>query len=148
MWKFVKTTVLALGLWGAVLGAHAQTCGLRDNGDGTMTDPETKLSFQKCRVGQQWSGSTCTGKDNAFNWNDAVARYGSGTWRLITVAESRQVGARSKGCFALPPDSYGNMWTSSPAVGDQNSAVTTYFGGGDELVDRGYQRPIRLVRSN
>jgi len=148
MRKLVKTTMLALSIWAAVFGAYAQTCGLRDNGDGTMTDPATKLSVQKCQVGQQWSGSACTGQDTWFNWDDAVARYGSGTWRLITVAEVRQLGVRPKGCFVMSPDRWGNGWTSSPAVEDQNQAVTTYFGGGEELAGRGQKRPIRLVRSN
>ncbi len=78
----------------AVVSAHAQTCGLRDNGDGTMTDPGTGLQIQKCVVGEQWNGSICTGTGRYFTWKDAVKSYGSGgagVWRLITIEEARRV---------------------------------------------------------
>lgn len=36
----------------------------RDHGDGTVTDAETGLMWQRCSVGQSWTGSTCSGEAN------------------------------------------------------------------------------------
>jgi hypothetical protein len=32
-----------------------------DNGDGTVTDPTTGLTWMRCSMGQTWNGTTCTG---------------------------------------------------------------------------------------
>ncbi|QEP42386.1 DUF1566 domain-containing protein [Ectothiorhodospiraceae bacterium BW-2] len=63
----------------------------RDNGDGTVTDVKTKLMWQRCSVGQTWSGSGCSGKAKKFKWEKAKAltdRFaGHNDWRTPTIQE-------------------------------------------------------------
>lgn len=115
----------ALALASAFLATWAQACGLRDNG-ATMTDPVTGIEIQKCAVGQTWAGSACTGSSPVFlNFDEAVAKYGQGAWRLITKEEAERVVRQSKGCGDL-----GDSWTSSPAVGDSSYAWAVGFKNG------------------
>lgn len=55
---------LALGLTLAGIAGcdFLQGSHLRDNGDGTVTDKETGLTWFRCVVGQRWTGSACEGK--------------------------------------------------------------------------------------
>lgn len=56
------------------------------NNDGTVTDIQTNLTWQRCRVGQTLIGETCAGKPAAFKWDDAMQLAKDG-WRLPTVDE-------------------------------------------------------------
>ena len=98
MWKFVKTTVQALGLSAAVIGAQAQACPLRDNGDGTLTEPYSGIHIQKCAVGQKWSGASCTGSPSMLSYDEAVALPNQGGWRLITFEEGEKVRLETSQC--------------------------------------------------
>lgn len=57
-----------------------------DNGDGTVTDIHTNLTWQRCSVGQLWTGETCTGEPTFYTWDDAMQQAKDG-WRLPTVDE-------------------------------------------------------------
>lgn len=57
-----------------------------DNGDGTVTDITTKLTWRRCSVGQIWTGFACDGEAARFNWDDAMVLAKNG-WRLPTVEE-------------------------------------------------------------
>ncbi|MDO8827835.1 hypothetical protein, partial [Methylophaga sp.] len=39
-----------------------------DNGDGTITDTKTNLIWQRCSLGQTWTGETCAGYAEGYNW--------------------------------------------------------------------------------
>lgn len=54
--------------------------------DGTVTDKRTRLTWKRCAEGQTWSGSTCTGAAQYYNWDEAMA-LGSNGWELPTVAQ-------------------------------------------------------------
>lgn len=56
------------------------------NNDGTVTDIHTKLTWQRCSVGQTWTGETCAGEASSFKWDDAMQLAKDG-WRLPTVDE-------------------------------------------------------------
>lgn len=131
MWKFLTTTLLAMGLWASAAGVHAQTCGLRDNGDGTMTDSGTGLEIKVCSVGHTWANGKCVGS-NYFSWNEAVERFsrpdtgGQGPWRMITEQEAKQVAVKSQGCRGFNTPS----WTFSPNVGNSGNVSTIIFSQG------------------
>lgn len=65
----------------------------RDNGNGTITDTKTNLTWMRCSLGQQWTGSSCAGEAMAMNWNDALkaamffSYAGHNDWRVPTVDE-------------------------------------------------------------
>lgn len=58
------------------------------NVDGTVTDIETKLTWQRCSIGQRWDGRTCTGETVVLTWDDAN-KIGDGSWRQPTIEELR-----------------------------------------------------------
>jgi hypothetical protein len=67
-----------------------------DNGNGTVTDNNTGLMWQKCSVGQN-NDATCSGTASALNWYQASGTYDAtynpsgsgvcGNWRLPTGKE-------------------------------------------------------------
>lgn len=57
-----------------------------DNGDGTITDIETNLTWHRCTVGQSWTGETCEGYAEDHNWSSAM-KLSIGDWRLPTLDE-------------------------------------------------------------
>ena len=76
------------------------------NDNGTVTDKDTKITWMRCAMGQKWDGNTCTGKAQAYSWQearDAVAELNSNTfgeptkWRLPFVPELASITERK--CF-------------------------------------------------
>ncbi|ELP5728880.1 DUF1566 domain-containing protein [Vibrio vulnificus] len=63
----------------------------RDNGNGTITDSKTNLTWMRCILGQSWDGKTCTGEAKKYTWHDATKLTqqfaGSTAWRLPTIDE-------------------------------------------------------------
>jgi hypothetical protein len=43
----------------------------KDNGDGTLTDIQSKLTWMRCSLGQVWTGTTCTGTPSSHTWQSA-----------------------------------------------------------------------------
>ena len=62
-----------------------------DNKNGTVTFKTTGLTWQKCSVGQTWTGDTCSGEVKRMSWNDAMklsnSFAGYNDWRLPTKEE-------------------------------------------------------------
>lgn len=132
-----------------------------DHGDGTVTDSETGLMWQKCAVGL--SGSDCsTGTAQTFTWQGAFAAanenadYGYDDWRqpnkkeLFSLVEfaCTLTPTINQTIFPNTPDN--GMWTSSPDL--NNSGVNTwavYFNfGGVFASTKSSLLPIRLVRDS
>lgn len=103
-----KTTLLSLGVSAILVGLatyfhsyhYSGSDGYRINdrfyyhGDGTVTDEFTGLVWMRCSVGQRWSGQTCVGTANKYDWRSATelssSRVGEyGYWRLPTRDELR-----------------------------------------------------------
>lgn len=65
----------------------------RDNGNGTVTDSKTNLTWMRCSLGQQWTGSACASVAMEMNWNDALktamsfSYAGHSDWRVPTLDE-------------------------------------------------------------
>lgn len=49
----------------------APTERFKDNGDGTLTDTQSKLTWMRCSLGQVWTGATCTGTPSFHTWQSA-----------------------------------------------------------------------------
>src|SRR5690606_10043344 len=68
----------------------------KDYGDGTVLDTKTRLVWQKCSMGQTYSGGTCVGAATSYTWEQAMAvpqganlanMYGHNDWRVPNAKE-------------------------------------------------------------
>lgn len=68
-----------------------------DNGDGTVTDPETGLQWMRFSLGQMWTGTDCVLNAHEYSWYNALSAAdtlnqrggyaGYHDWRVPTVEE-------------------------------------------------------------
>jgi len=73
----------------------------RDNGDGTVTDTKTKLTWMRCALGMHWKNDTCADVSLKYEWKDAqraIKRLnkeggygGKSDWRLPTLQELEKI---------------------------------------------------------
>lgn len=147
----------ALGL----LDMTRPTTDYVDNGDGTVTHKPTGLAWQRCMVGQTWTGSTCTGTATTHTWDQAKAIAsnfaGKTDWRvpsqseLLSIADYAKTGAGATlntSIFPNDPASY--VWSSSLYAGDASAAWGVYFSYGhpNNYGLRSNSLAVRLVRGN
>lgn len=128
-----------------------------DNGDGTVTDPDTGLLWTKCIIGR--SGSHCIdGYGETMDWQQALAFAETATlggysdWRLPTIKELHSLvdyslddPAIDEQFFSATPGR--EFWSSSPDVSDSSDAWAVSFSSG--VVGTGGKRinmSVRLVR--
>jgi Protein of unknown function (DUF1566) len=134
-----------------------------DNGDGTVTDKESKLMWLRCSIGQRWNGSDCTGQWARFDWTSAQAAATSmnrsgiqffNDWRLPSLREMATIAERQcrnpRANLAIFPSTPAvPHWTSTPRPGAAatTSAFTLSFGDeGIEYQAFDQQHAVRLVR--
>jgi len=168
------TQVILVGAASAQGAAAQQTCvagqsslqvtRFRDNGDGTVTDVDSKLMWMRCSSGQSWVNAQCTGQATAYNWPDAVreanqiSRSGDAffnDWRLPSLRDLATI--TDRGCenprtnlilFPSTPSSV--FWTSTPRPGGKSEdlAFALSFGAEGVLAARRDERfYVRFVRS-
>ena len=166
--------VILLGAASAQGAAAQQTCiagksslqvtRFRDNGDGSVTDVDSKLMWMRCSVGQSWVNAQCTGQVTAFNWPDAVReanqinRNGDAffnDWRLPSLRDLATI--TDRGCenprtnlILFPGTPSSVFWTSTPRPGGKSEdlAFALSFGAEGVLVARKDERfYVRFVRS-
>jgi streptogramin lyase len=130
----------------------------KDNGDGTVTDASTGLTWMRCAMGQAWAGATCVGTTSTYTWDQANALTGKQTfagqsdWRLPNIRELQTIADRSKyfpaiDSIAFPTTSDSVFWSGSPNAADSNNAWLVYFINGEaSFVNRSYGYSVRLVR--
>jgi Protein of unknown function (DUF1566) len=135
-----------------------------DNGDGTVTDRQTRLMWMRCSVGQTWSGGTCAGevadrtlqsaREAAQQVNQRGAFFYT-DWRvpqiheLATITE-RQCENPRINLQLFPNTPAGFYWTatSRPAANAQASAFALSFGAdGVRYESKAEANHVRLVRS-
>lgn len=133
-----------------------------DNGDGTVTDSQTNLMWNKCLLGL--SGNDCaTGTLDNLTWQAALASANDSTlngysdWRLpnkneliSTVEVACSSPAINESVFPGTPTG-GAYWSSSPSL--QQDAYAWYTNGGkvahDFVKDKNNNNfYVRLVRNN
>jgi len=119
-----------------------------DNRNSTITDNFTKLTWQKCSMGQK-NDPSCHGTRKTDTW-EAAREYcsslqlGDKTWRLPTAGELASIlDARErpaiKVIFAPFSELRGNYWTSDlKNEKEENSPVVLMsFGNGEEVYQAG-----------
>jgi hypothetical protein len=136
----------------------------KDNGDGTVTDMESKLMWMRCASGQRWLERRCVGAAAVHAWADAhrhADKVGSdGTafyndWRVPTLRELATVTDRAcqnpRTNLAVFPDTpAAPFWSSTPRPGEAGSdrALALSFGAEGVMLARKDERlHLRLVRT-
>ncbi len=136
----------------------------QDNGDGTVTDVESKLMWMRCSSGQQWSGNRCTSTAADYGWADAqrhadqVSREGAAffnDWRVPSLRELATI--TDRGCknprtnvSVFPGTPAAAYWSSTPRPGETagERALGLSFGAEGVVLARKDERlHVRLVRT-
>lgn len=142
---------------------------------GMWHDPKTNLIWAHCVLGQQWTGSLCSGDKLKYTWDEAIiqasfARYAERTgWRVPRMDELISIVAYVDGVGAVLPsalctsDSAGSYWSSStwssPSSGTgwfintsyddyYNNKIPTCYSTGSSFGAKSLKKYVRLVRSN
>ena len=128
------------------------------NDDGTVTDAQTGLLWQRCSLGQNWNGNTCTGDAALYTWQGALTAAqdnefaGISNWVLPNVKQLTSI--VEVACYApainssvFPNASIGRFWTSSPNAHNFGVAWSVSFDYGRNNADLKYSnQSVRLVR--
>ena len=165
MHKLTLATLMAL----TVTMSHAQTCNpniARSTPDsryqllnsGTeVKDTQTGLIWQRCSLGQTWSGTSCTGTAATYNWANALqtAKNMGNYWRVPSIKELDSLveeacynAAINETYFPNTASSY--YWSSSPLANYYSNYAwivdfSRGFGNHYGLKNDNYY--VRLVRS-
>ena len=172
----MRTTLFAVCLlWSC--GAFAeQTCDtsvhplsapserFADNGDGTVTDTESRLMWMRCSLGQNWSGGTCTGAPRQYSWEDASAaaemlnQSGSqffNDWRVPKLPELASIAERECqnpriNLTIFPNTPPARFWTTTLRPGGEFDAYAYALDFGSQGVQhesKALSFNVRLVRT-
>ena len=140
------------------LSIHAEQ--YKDNGDGTLTDNQSKLTWMRCALGQVWSGATCTGTPDTYNWQsaqDAAGKLnkqggyaGRSDWRVPQIPELAMIVERQctnpRTNLALFPQTPANyFWTATEPADPGNAYVLSFGAEGATFKSRGDALNVRLV---
>ena len=132
----------------------------KDNGDGTLTDNQSKLTWMRCSLGQAWSGTTCTGTPSNHTWQaaqdeaDKLNRQGGYAghkdWRVPQIPELAMIVERqcsnprtNTALFPGTPASY--YWTATVPADPGNAYVLSFGDEGAKYKSRGESLDVRLV---
>jgi len=129
---------------------------LMDNGDGTVTDKNTELTWMQCSVGQTWDGSTCSGTATTHQWDQATALAtdyaGHSDWRLPTLQELQSIVDYTTWYPAIDTTSFpgtlpSGYWSSSLQASNLSIVwVTSFHSGYDLGHDKLGNLYVRLLR--
>lgn len=126
--------------------------------DGTVLHRPTRLVWQRCVLGQNWDGQTCTGVPQLLQWHQALAaaeahlQDGHVDWRVPNRNELESI--LEARCY-LPPLNAGEFpgapagshWTSSPVFdATEQTWVVIFDDGRTEPAPVGGLFHLRLVR--
>lgn len=159
--RCVFQLITLLLLLGCVQSAFATpttpTGDFIDNQDGTVTHKTTGLTWMRCALGQKWTGSSCSGTESTYTYEQAVALKrsfaGHSDWRVPNIAELQTIVEREHIYPAINntifPTHNNAFWSSSPHAGNPLVAWYVAFSyGGDGSSYRRYNLPVRLVRAS
>ncbi len=166
--------LLSQGLWAACNSSIKMTKPDNiyiDHLDGTVTDSETGLMWQKCSLGQVWnagadanSGSddSCDSADPlpTYTWQVALAKanednsFAYSNWRLPNINEMRTLVEYA--CTnpsinsTIFPNTIARTYWLSTIYADNNEKVwqMTFLNGSAYMSDKSEEYNVRLVRNN
>lgn len=167
----MKTTLLSTTLLFCALSADLMAQSCRDSitattpdrdfevlDDGTAVHLPTGWVWMRCSLGQEWTGSTCTGTASVYTWTEALdvaegeTFAGHGDWKLptndqlLTLVEKRCT-VPSINRTVFPNTASGSYWTATPFANDSGYSWGIAFDFG--TVNFGYydndRFHIRLV---
>jgi hypothetical protein len=130
-----------------------------DNGDGTVTHTELRLTWMRCSVGQTWQDETCVGDPSELTWQQALQlahgfQYaGKAGWRVPNIKElatltERQCVRPAIDELLFPNTPSDDFWTSTPSVVDpQRAWVVAFFNSSNSIKDKQLFVFTRLVRT-
>jgi hypothetical protein len=129
-----------------------------DFGDGTVLHRDTQLVWQRCAVGQSWTGTDCSGTADVLDWAgalnaaDQATDAGHSDWRvpnrneLGSIIETRCHGSAINGAI-FPASPTTGFWTSSPLSGQAEQAWSIDFDLGIvQPQAQDTEQALRLVR--
>ena len=161
-----------LSMWQAAAAQQACTdaaaslapARFQDNGDGTVTDVESKLMWMRCSSGQQWQGKRCVGAAEVYGWADAqrhadkTSRDGAAffnDWRVPALRELATI--TDRGCknprtnlAVFPGTPAAPFWSSTARPGENagERVLALSFGAEGVMLARKDERfHVRLVRT-
>ncbi|MCF7987459.1 MAG: DUF1566 domain-containing protein [Methylovulum sp.] len=126
--------------------------------NGTVLHKRTGLMWQRCAVGQAWTGSTCTGTAGKYTFDAAqklTSRLaGYSDWRMPAVNELASIVSYDRMLPTLnkipfPNSAIDVFWSASPYVGRSGYAWYVYFRyGGIGSLNWESAFAVRLVRTS
>jgi len=141
----------------------APTERFSDNGDGTVTDKNSGLMWMRCALGQAWTGGSCEGEAEAFEWSatesaaTTVNKQGEqffNDWRVPGLRDLAMIVERACqdpriNLTVFPNTAPTFFWTSSQRqVDEETRAYALSFGPeGVELHEKTLPHQLRLVRT-
>lgn len=122
-----------------------------------VKDLKTNLIWQRCSLGQTWSGTSCTGTATQYTWADALktAQSIGGSWRLPNIKELQSLVERACSAPAINEAIFSNTssdayWSSSmyPHDSDFVFIVNFKFGGDGNFYFKSGNYYVRLIRDS
>lgn len=110
---------------------------------GMWQDPATGLVWMRCAIGQEWTGSTCTGTPSEYDWDDAFTAVkqlnqqgfaGHTDWRLPTIEELISIRQCSKG-WRKDKSGSAKMITIPTAKGNKQVPMKCAEGSANPVLD-------------
>ena len=147
---FLCSSLVAAPIWAQTcqkdtIQESTPTARFTFNGDGTVLDKETNITWMRCALGQKWDGNICTGDATVYNWQEAVAEVGKinssgfagrNDWRLPYIPELASIVERQ--CFeprvnlkVFPATPLLSFWTGMERMGHPDMAYMLDFNKGN-----------------
>ncbi len=176
LWAACATAMVLWSTVGFAADVPSQSCDVSlyplstptsrftDNGDGTVTDNQSKLMWMRCALGQTWAAGTCSGAATALTWQAAldaaraINERGSfffKDWHLPQVPELAGIAERQCknpriNVTVFPGTPSVAFWTatSRPSTAPEPFAFVLGFGAdGIHYVSKAEAHDVRLVRT-